>query len=236
MSRSSILPSLSASRQPMIARIVSGLSQMPPIIISRPASIRLAMAISPSRDSSSTEPISRRYMRTGSSVRPISSSSRLPRDLAVRFVGLGGGRLLALLTLDHIDPELGEHRHRVLDLLRGHLVRRQRGVQFVIGQVAALLPAGQHPLDRRRHTVEQRRLSRLLAGFRYFCRICRFARHYTVPKASSTPPSGIGREEINVPLFGWYATGQSKRRLTSGPRRPDPIPTPVPSQPETAPS
>ena len=38
-------------------------------MVSRPASIRLAMAISPSRDSSSTEPISRRYMRTGSSVR-----------------------------------------------------------------------------------------------------------------------------------------------------------------------
>ena len=36
---------------------------------SRPASMRLAMAISPSRESSSTEPISRRYMRTGSSVR-----------------------------------------------------------------------------------------------------------------------------------------------------------------------
>ena len=31
--------------------------------------MRLAMAISPSRESSSTEPISRRYMRTGSSVR-----------------------------------------------------------------------------------------------------------------------------------------------------------------------
>ncbi len=40
--------------------------------------MRLAMAISPSRDSSSTEPISRRYMRTGSSVRPMSSSSMLP--------------------------------------------------------------------------------------------------------------------------------------------------------------
>ena len=58
--------------------MVSGDSQIAPIIISRPASMRLAMAISPSRDSSSTEPISRRYMRTGSSVRPMSSSSRLP--------------------------------------------------------------------------------------------------------------------------------------------------------------
>ena len=51
---------------------------MPPIIMSRPASMRLAIAISPSRDSSSTLPISRRYMRTGSSVRPMSASSRLP--------------------------------------------------------------------------------------------------------------------------------------------------------------
>ena len=53
----------------MMAWNVSGLSQRPAIIASRPASMRLAMAISPSRDSSSTEPISRRYMRTGSSVR-----------------------------------------------------------------------------------------------------------------------------------------------------------------------
>ena len=44
-----------------------------------PASMRLAMAISPSRESSSTEPISRRYMRTGSSVRSVGS---LAADLA----------------------------------------------------------------------------------------------------------------------------------------------------------
>ena len=49
----------------MMAWKVSGLSHRPAIIVSRPASMRLAMAISPSRDSSSTEPISRRYMRTG---------------------------------------------------------------------------------------------------------------------------------------------------------------------------
>ncbi len=53
----------------MIAWKVSGLSHRPAIIVSRPASMRLAMAISPSRDRSSTEPISRRYIRTGSSVR-----------------------------------------------------------------------------------------------------------------------------------------------------------------------
>ena len=53
----------------MMAWKVSGLSQRPAIIASRPASMRFAIAISPSRESSSTVPISRRYMRTGSSVR-----------------------------------------------------------------------------------------------------------------------------------------------------------------------
>ena len=69
MSRRNTFPVFSSSRQMMMAWKVSGLSQRPAIIASRPASMRLAMAISPSRDSSSTEPISRRYMRTGSSVR-----------------------------------------------------------------------------------------------------------------------------------------------------------------------
>ena len=69
MSRRKTLPSFNSSRQMMTAWKVSGLSHRPAIIASRPASMRLAMAISPSRDSSSTEPISRRYMRTGSSVR-----------------------------------------------------------------------------------------------------------------------------------------------------------------------
>ena len=63
------MPSFNSSRQMMMAWKVSGLSHRPAIIASRPASMRLAMAISPSRESSSTEPISRRYMRTGSSVR-----------------------------------------------------------------------------------------------------------------------------------------------------------------------
>ncbi len=74
MSRSRILVSLSSSRQMMMAWKVSGLSHRPAIMASRPASMRLAMAISPSRESSSTEPMSRRYMRTGSSVRSVGSA------------------------------------------------------------------------------------------------------------------------------------------------------------------
>ena len=73
MSRRKTFPSLSSSRQMMIAWKVSGLSHRPAIIASRPASMRLAMAISPSRESSSIDPISRRYMRTGSSVRSAGS-------------------------------------------------------------------------------------------------------------------------------------------------------------------
>ena len=57
----------------MMALKVIGLSHRPQIIVSRPASMRLAMAISPSRERSSTAPISRRYMRTGSSVRSVGS-------------------------------------------------------------------------------------------------------------------------------------------------------------------
>ena len=64
-----IFPSINSSCQMIIAWKVNGLSQSPAIIASRPASMRLAMAISPSLERRSTVPISRRYMRTGSSVR-----------------------------------------------------------------------------------------------------------------------------------------------------------------------
>ncbi len=69
ISRSNTRPSVNSSRQTVIASKVSELSHKARIIVSRPASIRFAIAISPSRDRSSTLPISRRYIRTGSSVR-----------------------------------------------------------------------------------------------------------------------------------------------------------------------
>ncbi len=115
---------------------VSGLSHSPAIIASRPASMRLAMAISPSRDSNSTEPISRKYMRTGSSVRSgrlffLGGGERLRLGLdhlaagVVVIVVVGFvGRLLALfvaldvLGLDHVGVRhLGQHGERVLDRL-----------------------------------------------------------------------------------------------------------------------
>ena len=58
-----------SSVQIVIAWKVKGLSHNPNIIVLLPASILFAIAISPSRLSSSTVPISLRYIRTGSSVR-----------------------------------------------------------------------------------------------------------------------------------------------------------------------
>ena len=72
------MPLTKSSRQPAIAFRVIGLSHNPSIITPFPASIRLAIAISPSRDSNSTLPISFKYILTGSSERPSSFSSKLP--------------------------------------------------------------------------------------------------------------------------------------------------------------
>ena len=150
----------------MMAWKVSGLSHRPGIIASRPASMRLAMAISPSRESSSTAPISRRYMRTGSSVR---STGRFGA-LHLHRRGFGGGLLLPLggaassvcfLALHDVDAHLGEHRHDVLDLLGGDFFGRQHLVQFVVGDIAALLGELDHPLDGGIGQIEQRTVGRL---------------------------------------------------------------------------
>ena len=176
MSRSSTLAAFSSSRQMMMAWKVSGFSQRPAIIASRPASMRLAMAISPSRDRSSTEPISRRYMRTGSSVR---SEARVPcaflatavrgrrhqlaaLGLLLRLL-LGGFRLglLLLVRFHDVDAHVGEHRHRVFDLLGGDLLGGEHGIQLVDGDVAALLRLLDHLLDGGVGEVEQRTVVRL---------------------------------------------------------------------------
>ena len=178
MSRRKTLPSLSSSRQMMMAWKVSGLSHRPAIIASRPASMRLAMAISPSRESSSTEPISRRYMRTGSSVRSVGSlvsalagtfcwtSTSSPPSLSgsssasSRSFSSSSARLLGL---DDVDAHLGEHREHVLDLLGIDLLGGQHRVDLVVGDVAALLGGPDQLLDGGVGQVEQRQ--RAVRGF-----------------------------------------------------------------------
>src|SRR5215468_4811455 len=196
MWRRKTLPSLSSSRQMMMAWNVSGLSQSPAIIASRPASMRLAIAISPSRESNSTEPISRRYMRTGSSVRSVGSlvsdlagtfcrtSTQLAAlalglfvDLLARLLYLFA-RLLSffarLLGLDDVDAHLAENREHILDLLGIDLLGGQHRVDLVMGGVAALLGGADELLGRGVGEVEQRAvrqsLGTLLLGYLFLLR------------------------------------------------------------------
>ena len=186
MSRSRILPSFSSSRQMMMAWKVRGLSQSPAIMASRPASMRLAMAISPSRDSSSTEPISRRYMRTGSSVR--SAGSALASVLASAFWGTRArlssssagsspsAGFLGVVRLDDVDAHVRQHGHDVLDLVGGIFHRRQEGVELVEGDVALGLGRLQKLLHRLIGKIEKRavalgRLGRLFLVFRFLRRL-----------------------------------------------------------------
>ena len=203
MSRNKTLPSLSSSRQMIMAWKVRGLSQSPAIMVSRPASMRLAMAISPSRESSSIEPISRRYMRTGSSVR---SAGSLASDLAgigrcwistnsfspVGFLlGLLAGRHLflepSLLGLDHVDAHLAELRQNVLDLLGIDLLRGQQRVDLVVGDIAALLGAADQLLDGRVGKIEQRGLGTLFLRHLFLLR-----RHLDFG-CHESPPSTLSR-------------------------------------------
>ena len=98
-------PSLSAWNS-RLARFVDITARVTP---SLPSSMRLASEISPSRVRSETRPISRRYIRTGSSVRPMGPgersiaspgsawtvSSRSSRESSISFRGRGA---LALST------------------------------------------------------------------------------------------------------------------------------------------
>ena len=169
MSRRNTLPSLSSSRQMMMAWKVSGLSHRPAIIASRPASMRLAMAISPSRDNSSTEPISRRYMRTGSSVRSPGSdflvSAGVVRATSTSSPSLssssGSSRASSVLvsssvsasSVHDVDAHLAEHREDVLDLLGIDLFHQR--VDLVMGDVATLLGGADQRLHGRVRPVEQ---------------------------------------------------------------------------------
>jgi hypothetical protein len=89
----------------------------------------------------------------------------------------GRRRLVRLLALDDIDALLAQHRQRVFDLLGRHLLGRQRGIHFVVSDVAPLLAFGDHLLDRRLDGIEERRLGRLLARLGCFRRIRRLTRH-----------------------------------------------------------
>ena len=78
-------PALSWSPMRMTALMIAGMREIDLMTESLPRSMRLAIATSPSRVSSGTVPISRRYMRTGSLVlssAPGVRSSSMPSSVA----------------------------------------------------------------------------------------------------------------------------------------------------------
>ena len=81
--------------------------------------------------------------------------------LLLGSLGLG---LLLVVRFDDVDAHVGEHRHRVFDLLGGDLLGGKHGIQLVDGDVAALLRLLDHLLDGGVGKVEQR--SVLLRGLR----------------------------------------------------------------------
>ena len=126
------------------------------ITTSWPRSMRLAMVTSPSRVSSGTVPISRRYMRTGSLVfssepgvrsRSLVAFVRVFLDDGFAFAGYGGhfdgargfGRRLIFVNFNAVAFK---RREKVVDLFRGMHFRRKGIVYFVIQQVAALFADG----------------------------------------------------------------------------------------------
>ena len=106
--------------------------------------MRRAILISPSRVSSSTVPISRMYMRTGSVVRPNSLSSDASAAAASSAASSSGSvsvsdryRRSVRRAFVDLDAHVVDHADDVFDLLR---------VDDALGQVVVDLGIGQKPL------------------------------------------------------------------------------------------
>ena len=167
ISRSCMRPSLSAFDQSMMALKVIGLSHRPQIMMSRPASMRLAMAISPSRESSSTAPISRRYMRTGSSVRStasflVAAAGRGPPSSSGSTSSSAGSSSFSSSSSDASSFSTTLMPMSLIADMTSSICSDaiwswgRASLSSSIGDEAALLGAGDHLLDRRVVEVDQR--------------------------------------------------------------------------------
>ena len=104
-----------------------------------PRSMRLAISTSPSRVSSGTVPISRRYMRTGSLV----FSSVPGRQIKLDVFALFELKILVgakLRRVQQIDALGADRRHQIVDVVgRSADVLRQHVIHVAVGQIALLL-------------------------------------------------------------------------------------------------
>jgi hypothetical protein len=172
MSRRNTLPSLSSSRQMMMAWKVSGLSHRPAIIASRPASMRLAFAFAGEQFDRTHLAQIQAHGIVGALAGHglLGLGRRGARDLdelavALLFFGFLArlfGRFLGLgfFGLDDVDAHLAEHREDVLDLVGIDLFHQR--VDLVLGEVPAFLGSADQRLQGRVRPVEQRALGTLL--------------------------------------------------------------------------
>jgi len=126
--------------------------------------------------------------------------------------------ILALLVLtiiagffifDDVDAHVVKRGHDILDLLGRHLVLGQGAVQFVIGDVAALLGTGEQLLDRGFVQVEQRGIATFISAItrtRTFA--VRLGRHLF----ALTPPLLLAGAIIQIPR---PMTGRSYHSMSS---------------------
>ncbi len=168
MSRRKIFPSLSSSRQMMMAWKVSGLSH-------RPGDHRLAAGLDAFRngdfafarqqlDGAHLAQIHpHRIVGALAGLGLLDFGDGLLRDLDQFVVGLVLGLFLVfflavgVFRLGDVDAHVREHRHDVLDLLGRGSVRRQNFVELIEGHEAALLGLLDHLLDGGIGQIEQRR-------------------------------------------------------------------------------
>ena len=133
--------------------------------------------------------------------------------LLVAAAVLAGRALLAgrfrVLVVDDVDALLAELAEHVLDLLRGKFLGRQNFVQFVIGDIAALLRELDHPPYGLIGQVEQRAVGsrggirRDLIGLFPFAR---FSRHQSALRTRA----GHGRDS-HIPTHKRAARPQARR-------------------------
>ena len=135
-------PACRLSPNSMTRLATSGVREIDLITASLPRSIRRAISTSPSRVSSGTVPISRRYMRTGSlvlsSAPGVRSSSSSSAPSAVRSIGLVVAQVL-LVRVDDLDARAAEGVEEVVQLVGRRDLRRQQLVDLVVEEVALLL-------------------------------------------------------------------------------------------------
>ena len=139
----------------MMASKVSALSHRPRIMVSRPASMRLAMAISPSR----TEQLHRAHLAqihahrvVGAVVGAFLGGLDDRRSLRAPPTSPPSARGASSSASTTLTPISRQHGQRVLDRLGGDFLGRQHLVQLVHGDVAAGLGLLDELLDARRRS------------------------------------------------------------------------------------